>query len=56
MEQSFVDWVEDAKTEFRRLGFIEKSIASIDWEAYRVYYDYGYSPEDAIKEDLSNLD
>jgi hypothetical protein len=48
------EWERQAKAYYRQLGWEERVIETLDWGVYReTYYDGGYTPEDAIDEDLS---
>jgi len=51
---TFEEWCEEVKREYQRIaGFVPEPF---DTEAYRDYYDDGYSPEATVHEDLSYAD
>lgn len=51
---TFEEWIENLKqVALSQYDFTDKGIATIDWPAYRNYYDDGYTPEEAMAEDMS---
>lgn len=53
-KMSWDEWVKKATAEIRKTG--EGYTSKIYALALRDYYDEGYSPEDAVREDMSYAD
>ena len=52
---TYEEWIEALKTvATNKFDFTEKGISQTDWNAFRDYYNDGYSPEGALLEDFSN--
>lgn len=50
----YYEWVQELKRVAIVEGFTQKGVANTDWEAFKDYYIDGYTPAEAILEDLSN--
>ena len=50
---SFTQWLDVLRREMMQKGFSAKAIQSIDIKAWRTFYDAGYTPLDALIEDIS---
>ena len=52
-QMSFTQWLDVLRREMMQKGFSAKAIQSIDIKAWRTFYDAGYTPLDALIEDIS---
>ncbi len=49
--RNFDSWYKRLISFYRKVGYTEKSLKSFDKEAYRVYFDSGYSVKEAVYEE-----
>lgn len=47
------EWEAELKRVAMAAGWTENGVKSTDWSAYRSYFDDGYSPAEALLEDMS---
>jgi len=52
-QMSFTQWLDVLRREMMQKGFSAKAIQSIDIKAWREFYEHGFTPCEALIEDIS---